>query len=712
MGKSFSLKKDISQSKNIFWFLVLLIWMISTFVDRIWWNSFSDTPSWDQADYLNSALDHARALSFIEGEGWNGMKSFLDLSPKIPPLASIFNGAVIAIAGDSPHKAAWSLSIWNGFLLFNIASWGLYLKGQKFSLVCVLLTAISPFIMQLRTDYVLELPLISVTTFYLFHLGKWSAPNNGGKWIQLLITSIACVASLLIKQSSLLVVIPSLFLILILSFTRKKIFRVQFLCLFLINILAVLPWFYHNWIMTLSGTYRAVFESARIEGDPSLFAFESIFWYFPFLKDQFGGIIFGIGSSGIVLLILNYVTSSNASWNLKNLFFNRNYKWTWVSFNLLCSWTFTTFIPNKDPRYIATSVPLIILFLALGFSKWNDWLGSYMKLVFKYLLFVAPLSFSLFSFVNRFIILEPIQNKYYPVDQIISEIKLNQNEENKETIIVIPSTPEVNQHNVSYIGRMQGGNILGRQLGQSLLHKQPVLEQANWIILAEGDQGSVPENSLIIDNAIRKSGFFYKIREFPRKIEGSYSLWKRSAAAPDQRTFDKRFIELAMGMSKGPLGIKSIFEEIAIQHMIDGHFEYQSIVKNKAILKTTSNPNDIEALWTLSLLKILANRPIEADIYLEKLEDLIPQNPWPSAYRSIVNLASWNPLKASKIADQANKKHRNQLLKGLADVGAVIGGRFWRIPSSLKSVPAAIVNIEQDSKSNLNKSNQPNIMNP
>ena len=86
----------------------------------------------------------------------------------------------------------------------------------------------------------------------------------------MIIASFACASSLLIKQSSLLVIIPSLLFIFILSFKRDKKFRLQLLCLFLINFLAILPWFYHNWIMILSGTYRAVFESAAIEGDPSI----------------------------------------------------------------------------------------------------------------------------------------------------------------------------------------------------------------------------------------------------------------------------------------------------------------------------------------------------------------------------------------------------------------------------------------------------------
>ncbi len=690
-----SLDKDIKHAKYVFWISVLFIWLFSTLADRIWWNFFSFTPSWDQADYLNSALDHARALSFLGGDGSSDLASFLDKSPKIPPLASIINGAVMTFSGDAPHEAAWSLSLWNGFLIFNIASWGLYLRGTKFAIICVLITSFSPFLFDLRTDYVLELPLISAITFYLFHLGRWSDYLRGGKWVQLIIASIACASSLLIKQSSLLVIIPSLLFVFILSFKRDKKFKLQLSSLVVINFFAILPWFYHNWIMILSGTYRAVFVSAWIEGDPSVFDLKSIFWYFPHLGNQIGIIVLIIGLSGLVFEYLSYLTSSIKSLNIGYFFNNKNYKWTWIYFNLFTCWTFTTFIPNKDQRYIACTIPLIILLLALGFSKWSDWLDKYFEFNFYGLLFIAPLSFLFSNSLDRFNILENPQRKYYPVKDIISIVRSHQTIDEKETVIVVPSTPKVNQHNVSYFGRMKSGNILGRQLGQSLLHIEPVLKYSKWIILAEGDQGSVSSNSLALDKSIRGSSFFIKVAEFPSDNEGSYSLWKRSSDSTNPNDFQNRFIELAIGMEQGPLGIKLIFDEIAIEHMLDGHFKYQEIVRDNALSKINSNPKDVESLWTLSLLEILSNRPYDADIYLRKLELLFPNNPWPSVYRSIVNLASWNSWKASIIADRAYMRNDNYLLKSIGDISSLSRGAIWRLESAFNSVPDAIENLDE-----------------
>ena len=70
--------------KRCFWPLLALLWLISSGLDRLWLHLDQRLPAWDQADYLNSALDHGRALGLIEGGSWQGWQALLDLSPKIP----------------------------------------------------------------------------------------------------------------------------------------------------------------------------------------------------------------------------------------------------------------------------------------------------------------------------------------------------------------------------------------------------------------------------------------------------------------------------------------------------------------------------------------------------------------------------------------------------------------------------------------------------
>ena len=53
--------------KTLFWPLLALLWLLSTVLDRRWLALDQRLPSWDQADYLNSALDHGRALGLLPG---------------------------------------------------------------------------------------------------------------------------------------------------------------------------------------------------------------------------------------------------------------------------------------------------------------------------------------------------------------------------------------------------------------------------------------------------------------------------------------------------------------------------------------------------------------------------------------------------------------------------------------------------------------------
>ena len=72
-------------------------------MDRLWWSLQGGVPSWDQAYYLNSALDHGRAFGLLKGGSWQAWNALLDLSPKIPPLASLVNGSVMTVGGGTPQ---------------------------------------------------------------------------------------------------------------------------------------------------------------------------------------------------------------------------------------------------------------------------------------------------------------------------------------------------------------------------------------------------------------------------------------------------------------------------------------------------------------------------------------------------------------------------------------------------------------------------------
>ena len=661
---------------------VAMIWLLATAVDRLWWMQQTGVPAWDQADYLNSALDHGRALGLLPGGGWNGWSALLDLSPKIPPLASLVNGTVMAVSGDAPADAAWSLSLWHGLLLLAVAGWGYRLRGEGLALLACLLTALTPALLDLRTDYVLEMPLAAMVTLALWRLAVWCDPSTGGRWGQVCWATVAALAAVLVKQSALLALAPAGLWAAWIALRRRGVWRRQALVLPLLGSAMVLPWLRHNWITSLGGTNRAVFESAAREGDPGLLSLEGWLWYPRLLPEQLGLVLLVVGVSGLVLWwVQRSRTSGDDGWC-----------WSWLVINLLAAWLLTSLSPNKGDRYIAPLLPALLLLLSRGWWQWGLWLRQWRPRWTSPLLGIGLLACVPAGWSHQW---ERLQDRPRgPLQALVQAAGGADPAAEPRTVIVVPSTPDLNQHNVSFYGRRGGGRLVGRQLGGSSRDRAPVLARAEWVVLSEGDQGSVRKAARKLDRAVRSSGVFEQVQRFPRPKGGSYSLWRRRSDRPASLGFAAAFPALAAGLAAGPSGLDPVFSAVAVEHMLDGHFLYRQQVAGQAQQQLAINPEDAQARWSLALLAVLANRPGEAADQFAALQRLDPQSPWPAAYRSVVLLAGWMPWAASTVVDQAASQQNNGVLVALADLSAVLGGAVWRLPSAISSVPTALKLVE------------------
>ena len=679
---------------------LILIWLVATAADRLWWGHHSGLPSWDQADYLNSALDHGRALGFLAGGSWQGWNALLDLSPKIPPLASLVNGSVMAVAGDAPAQAAWTLSLWNALLVFSSAGWALQLLRPRaiargFALLAAAAVTLAPMLLELRTDYVLELPLTALVTLALWRLGAWWSPRTGGQWWQAWLAAFAVALSLLVKQSALLVLLPALAWSLVAAQRIGRGRRLQALAGLILVLISVFPWLRHNWITTLGGTNRAVIESAAREGDPGIFSFSGWLWYLRQLPLQIGWALLWIGLAGLLLLILMRSRAGRATVSGQR---DQSEAWRWLFGTLVLGWIVTNLSPNKDARYIAPLLSPLLLLLSRGWWQWGLWIRQRwpaqsawlpgLALTLGGLVTIAPV------WSAQLARLRP-RNRH-PLQAIVQRAGGGDPVAEPTTLIVVPSTPDLNQHNVSYYGRRNGGRLVGRQLGGSTDHIRPVLDHAQWVLLAEGDQGSVRKSARSLDQAVRDSGVFDEVEVFARPKGGSYSLWKRRIDAAPPVGFEQRFPQLAAGLAKGPAGLDPVFSSVAIEHMLDGHFSYRKPLRQQALERLKQNSSDASAHWNLALLAVLGNRPSEAAHHFRLLEQSSPTSPWPSAYRSVVLLAGWNPWAASTVASAALEKHNgNPILLSLDALSAVLGGAVWRLPDVVRSVPEAVTTVEE-----------------
>jgi len=668
---------------STWWTYLLALRVIATALDHTWLLHDNRIPSWDQAEYLSNAIDHGRALGLLQPGSWNGWAALLDLSPKIPPLSSLISGSMMAAVGETSDQAIWIISAWHGVLLITTALWGRSIGGSRQGLLSSTLVAVAPAMAEHRVEFMLDMPLTGMTTLTLWLLYRWQRPDPaGGRWGQAIAASTAIAASLLIKQSALLVVaLPAIWSSWQAMKSRQR--RVQVVTGGALVIGALVPWLHHNWITTIGGTQRAVLISGAEEGDPGLLNPESWWWYPRLWPSQLGAIPLITGLAGWLLPGRDAL--------------RRHQGLLWLLGTTIAGWIMTSISPNKDARYIAPILPLIILLMAQGWMQLFRWILRQRQSS------LAPLSlFTLLAISTGMTIAErsrAIQPRAgSPAQSIIRSLRERTNDQ-PTTLLLTASDRHLNEQNLTYLGQLHGGQIQARRLGRSPGQGELARDQGNWWVLVTGDQGTSRQSAQQLSHAVREDSRFQKVETWPWRNGQNIELWQRKNSAGASQSFDQRFIRLARGMQDGPRGVAAVFDAIHVWHLLDPEFTYQKEVEQWALKNLAINPDDRDALWSLSLLKILNNRPQQADQWLQQLERLDDKGNWASTYRMIVNLADWDGCSAARIGQNAlaQKRHSDSqdLIKALYDISQT--GCFNPLAafSLSNSLPKALASVER-----------------
>ena len=632
---------------RLWWPALVALWFLATVADRLWLAADQRLPAWDQADYLNSAIDHGRALGWLPGgSGWQGVDALLDLSPKIPPLASLVSAAVMHAVGDSADDASWVLSLWHGLLLLVVACWGRQLLSSGFGILAATLTALAPALLELRTDFTLDLPLAACSVLALWLLGRWQRPgNSGGGWSQALAAAAAVAAAVLVKQSALLVLAPPALWAAGQALGQPR-RRWQALAAAALVLALALPWLHHNWITTLGGTERAVVTSGAAEGDPGSLDLRSLIWYPRLWPEQLGATTLTVGLLG--LGVLGWRKRSHWTALRRQPIQTLPAGWPWLIGCCLSGWLFTSLSPNKDPRYIAPTLPLLILLLSRGWWSIGIWIKAQQTSVSAAVLLLCGLGVNISQSLSaRMAAVQPQPGS--PAAAVLSRLRRTVGE--RPTLLAMAaSSPELNEQTLTYLGSQQGGRIVARRLGRDPGEHDLALEQAEWWLLATGDQGTKRPPAQALSRRVRSDGRFERVQSWPWTKERNVELWRRKATAPRPEPFDQRFIALARGMARGPGGLQPIFASVGPWHLLDPSFSYQGRVRRLALARLTQHPGDRDALWSLALIGVLQNRPSEAERWFARLEQLEGPGGWASAYRSVVLLADWQTCRAARIS--------------------------------------------------------------
>ncbi|HIK33818.1 MAG TPA: phospholipid carrier-dependent glycosyltransferase [Oscillatoriales cyanobacterium M59_W2019_021] len=205
----------------------------------------------------------------------------------------------------------------------------------------------------------------------------------------------------------------------------------------------------------------------------------------------------------------------------------RSFLWLavfWVGAYLLSSLNV-----NKDFRYVLPYLPVLAIALAWGLLQWGALVRTLTAIV---AVILCMINIFAIEFVPLPVGLRSPHSAYlgapFPHTQIIDEI-VKTEPYLRSTLGVLPSTPEVNQHNFSFYGSLANFQVYGRQVG---VRDDQVTQDArslSWFLTKTGEQGSVPESQAQMVQTVTASPEFEQHETWSLPDRSQLQLYHRKA---------------------------------------------------------------------------------------------------------------------------------------------------------------------------------------
>ncbi|NEQ10061.1 MAG: phospholipid carrier-dependent glycosyltransferase [Moorea sp. SIO4E2] len=504
-----------------------LIWLGSGFCDRIWFALDHSVPAWDQADYLTGSLNYWQALQhpqWFSGEWWS---SFWAISSKVPPLTYIIAAMVQQMFGTGPELATIALVLCSGVLIASVYGLGLVLFNRRVGLWAAGLVVLLPGLYRYRLEFLLDYPLTTVVSLCFWSLTVWwslgraktplSRTTVRQGWLWGLGFGLCLGLALLVKQTALFFLfVPIAWAGVRVLWQRQWQRLAQLIGGLLVSVLLFGPWYRINWLLILTSGKRATIDSAIAEGDPALNTLDAWVYYWKILPYLISWPLLLIPIVGLLIYGLKYGLKQSAIAKPNNLPSPHPPIWslTWLGVFIVGGYLLCSLNINKDARYILPLVPVLSVFLAYGLTCWTNRWGKPMRWSTVGLATVLMM-LNLFPLGGRGLtqLLSPrVQHLPYlgqpwPHPKVIAEIIKTQ-PYLRSNLGVLPSTPDINQHNFNYYGALANFQVYGRQVGTQAKQVKQDMRSLSWFLTKTGAQGSIPESQAAIVQAVEQGSEF------------------------------------------------------------------------------------------------------------------------------------------------------------------------------------------------------------
>ncbi len=580
---------QITRKRTQKWFLrdgwrLLLIGIVGILSDRLWFAVDQSVPAWDQAEYLTAALTYKRAIAeglnswgWLSGEWWT---EFWQLSTKTPPLVAILTVPFLWSFGDG----------FDGATMVNALS-GLVITGAVYGIARTMfpgemgsrlgfwgagLCWLMPGLWRVRLDYLLDFPLVAMVTLTLAMVLRWhwsgrrwqmfGVGKSQPRWFDFaeardikpwgwaIAAGICFGLALLVKQTAVFfLAVPWIWMGVEALWRRRWLRLTQWGTAFVVSVPIWLPWYRTNWLLILSGGKRATIDSARIEGDPALTTLDAWTHYLGLLPQHASLILLWVVLGGFALALSRWFihwrflprrspdSDQESELLIEQAAIAKG--WQWIGIILGGSYLLCSALVNKDWRYVLPYLPVLSLVLAQGLLLWKGFWGRRTRwgtvAMCVGLLAVNSFAISPGNGAARWLgtVLMPrsLHLAYtgdpWPHAEAIAQIQ--QRDPYREvTLGVLPSTAEINQHNVNYFGALANAQIHGRQVGVDPKFVAADGGTLDWFLTKSGNQGSLRRQSkreaqAALVDWVKNGGEFERVAQWALSDESEMFLFGR-----------------------------------------------------------------------------------------------------------------------------------------------------------------------------------------
>lgn len=529
---------------------LILIWLLGFVIDRIWFSLDNTIPSWDPSEYLNGTMLYKEALKnpdFFNGSWW---REFWLLSNKVPPLMYIITSPFFLTLGASVDHGNLVLSLFSFILLISIFSLGVLFFNSKIALFACLLVQLIPALYRYRLEFLLDYPLTVIVIFSFVCLSYWYFTKTKYSWGFAILAGISFGLGVMLKQTfAFFLFLPIIFAFISLLIYKKWHKLTQLIASFVVSIFVFFPWYRTNWLLIFTSGKRATIDSAILEGDPPLNTLKAWTFYGEVLPYLLSWHLVIIPLICLIYLLIRYYTiksekykniwtylQANFYQNKRNLS-NNNFLTIlitiWLLVFLVGGYLLSSLNMNKDARYILPLLPILTLIIsALIFSYKN--VGSTIFKIFIVFLSFILMIFNIFPLGGEFLTknLSPeMQNFPYMGEKwatpMVIPTAIEITPYLKSNIGVLPSTPEVNQHNISFYGAIPNFHVFGRQVGVREKEINQDVNSMEWFLLKTGNQGSIPDSQKKTVELVENNGDFYIVNQWELPDDSELKLYRR-----------------------------------------------------------------------------------------------------------------------------------------------------------------------------------------